>query len=47
MHTKTPTYTPDGQIQSIKDKDSKQQEKLIATYAYNSLRQRISKTVTQ
>ncbi|QPT45506.1 hypothetical protein [Moraxella nonliquefaciens] len=33
------TYTPDGQIKSIKDND-----KLIATYAYNHLRQRITKT---
>lgn len=46
-HQREFAYTPDGQIQSIKDKDSKQQEKLIATYAYNSLRQRISKTVYQ
>lgn len=34
------TYTPDGQIKSIKDND-----KLIATYHYNHLRQRTSKTV--
>ena len=32
-------YTPDGQIKSIKDND-----KLIATYQYNHLRQRIAKT---
>ena len=36
------TYTPDGQIKSIKDND-----KLIATYQYNHLRQRISKTIYQ
>ena len=35
-------YTPDGQIKSIKDND-----KLIATYQYNHLRQRISKTIYQ
>jgi len=33
------TYTPDGQIKSIKDND-----KLISTYQYNHLRQRIAKT---
>lgn len=40
MNTRTLSYTPDGQIKSIKDND-----KLIATYHYNHLRQRISKTV--
>ena len=34
------TYTPDGQIKSIKDND-----KLIATYEYSHLRQRIAKTI--
>ncbi|KDN25616.1 RHS repeat-associated core domain-containing protein, partial [Moraxella bovoculi 237] len=42
------TYTPDGQIKSIKDTTQDKQgnkiEKLIATYQYNHLRQRIAKT---
>ena len=39
MNTRHLDYTPDGQIKSIKDND-----KLIATYQYNHLRQRVSKT---
>lgn len=39
MNTRTLTYTPDGQIKSIRGND-----KLIATYQYNHLRQRIAKT---
>ena len=42
------TYTPDGQIKSIRDstqdKQGNKTEKLIATYQYNHLRQRIAKS---
>ena len=43
MNTRHLDYTPDGQIKSIKNiKNNK--EMLIATYQYNHLRQRVSKT---
>ncbi|MDI4498709.1 DUF2778 domain-containing protein [Moraxella nonliquefaciens] len=51
MNIRALDYTPDGQIKSIKDtiqdKQGNKVEKLIATYQYNHLRQRVSKTVYQ